>query len=76
MATPHNLAKTALIANGAVWYGTALFLTGIAGEQTWNAFHGQGYNILGWAIVTAAAIAAATIGSIEIHRLRKGIRSR
>ena len=70
-----NLPKTALITNGMVWFGLALFFAGIAGEQTWNGFHGQWYNIVGWVIITAAAIGTATIGVLETRRLRARMKS-
>ena len=71
MLKPENLPKTALVANGMFWFGLALFFAAFAGEQTWAAFHGQWYNILGWAIITAAAIGTATMGIIEVRRLAR-----
>lgn len=49
MGGPHiPLARTALFANGMVWFGLSLLLFAIAGEQTYAAFTGRWFNVLGW----------------------------
>ncbi|WP_147304079.1 hypothetical protein [Subtercola boreus] len=64
-----SLAKTALAANVMVWFGAALFLFALAGEQTYSAFHGQWQNIVGWALICAVALAITVIGILEVRRL-------
>jgi hypothetical protein len=64
-----NLAKTALAANVMVWVGAALFLFALAGENTYAAFHGQWYNILGWALIVLVALAFTVVGVVEVRRL-------
>ena len=64
-----SLAKTALAANVMVWGGAALFLFALAGENTYAAFHGQWYNILGWALIVVIALAITVVGVIEVRRL-------
>ncbi|RFA06885.1 hypothetical protein B7R21_17950 [Subtercola boreus] len=65
-----SLAKTALTANVLVWGGAALFLFALAGENTYAAFHGQWYNILGWALIVAVGLAVAVVGAVQVWRLR------
>ncbi|RFA06411.1 hypothetical protein B7R54_18690 [Subtercola boreus] len=64
-----SLAKTALAANVLVWGGAAVFLFALAGENTYAAFHGQWYNIVGWALICAVASAITIIGIREVRRL-------
>jgi hypothetical protein len=64
-----SLAKTALAANVLVWGGAALFLFALAGEYTYAAFHGQWFNILGWALICAVAIAITVVGIVEVRPL-------
>ena len=65
-----NLGKTALVANGLVWFGLALFFAGLAGEATIGAFHGQWFNILGWCLLVAVAIGFAVVGIVENRKIR------
>lgn len=53
-----------------VWGGAALFLFALAGENTYAAFHGQWYNILGWALIVVIALAITVVGVVEVRSLR------
>ncbi|RFA17843.1 hypothetical protein [Subtercola boreus] len=64
-----SLAKTALTANVLAWGGTAVFLFALASENTYTAFHGQWYNILGWALICAVALTVTIVGAVQVHRL-------
>ncbi|QHC65066.1 hypothetical protein GSU69_19625 (plasmid) [Rathayibacter festucae] len=46
----------------------------IAGEQTYAAFTGQWFNILGWALLVAVSIGLAAVGVIENRNIRAGKR--
>lgn len=71
MSKPSNLARTALISNGMVRFGLALFFAGIAGEQTYAAFTGAWFNLLGWVLLVAVAIGLAVFGVIENRNIRR-----
>lgn len=64
-----SLAKTALAANVMVWGGAAVFLFALASENTYAAFHGKWYNIVGWALICAVALAITIVGIREVRRL-------
>lgn len=64
-----SLARTALAANIMVWFGAAVFLFALAGENTYTAFTGQWYNILGWALIVAVGLAVAVAGAVQVRRL-------
>ncbi|MCJ1685387.1 hypothetical protein [Rathayibacter sp. VKM Ac-2928] len=73
MVTPRTpLARAALVSNGMVWSGLSLMFASIAGEQTYAAFTGQWFNILGWALLVAVAIGLAVVGVIENRHIRAG----
>ena len=76
MSTPRTprtpLAWTALIANAGVWGGLSLMFLGIAGEQTYAAFSGQWFNVLGWVLIVAVAVGLAVVGVIENRNIRAG----
>ncbi|RFA06892.1 hypothetical protein B7R21_17910 [Subtercola boreus] len=58
-----------MAANVLVWGGAALFLFALAGEYTYTAFHGQWFNIVGWALICTVAIAITVVGFVEVRRL-------
>jgi hypothetical protein len=64
-----TLAKNALAVNIMVWFGAALFLFAIAGEQAHTALTGQWYSILGWARICAVALGITIAGIREVKRL-------
>ncbi|WP_146084510.1 hypothetical protein [Rathayibacter sp. AY1C1] len=73
MTTPRTpLARAALISNGMVWFGLSLMLFAIAGEQTYAAFTGQWFNVLGWVLLVAVATCLAVVGVIENRNIRSG----
>lgn len=73
MATPRTpLARAALVSNGMVWFGLSLMFASIAGEQTFAAFAGQWFNVLGWVLLVAVAIGLAVVGVIENRNIRAG----
>jgi hypothetical protein len=77
MATPRTpLARAALISNGMVWFGLSLMFASIAGEQTYAAFTGQWFNILGWVLLVVVAIGLAVVGVIENRNIRAGKKRR
>lgn len=65
-----KLARRALMANGMVWFGLAVFFAMLALERTAEAFAGRWYNVLGWALLVAVAVGLAVAGVIENHQLR------
>ncbi|PPG17956.1 hypothetical protein C5C74_09450 [Rathayibacter sp. AY1E8] len=73
MSKPRTkLARTALISNGMVWFGLSLMLFAIAGEQTYAAFTGEWFNVLGWALILSVAVGLAVVGVIENRNIRAG----
>ncbi|MWV60863.1 hypothetical protein [Rathayibacter sp. VKM Ac-2754] len=73
MTTPRTpLARAALISNGMVWFGLSLMFASIAGEQTYAAFTGQWFNVLGWVLLVVVAIGLAFVGVIENRNIRAG----
>ncbi|MCJ1698030.1 hypothetical protein MT349_19780 [Rathayibacter caricis] len=73
MSKPRTkLARAALISNGMVWFGLALMLFSIAGEQTYTAFTGEWFNLLGWVLIVAVAAGLAVVGVIENRNIRAG----
>jgi hypothetical protein len=77
MATPRTpLARAALISNGMVWFGLSLMFAGIAGEQTYAAFTGQWFNVLGWVLLVVVAIGLAVVGVLENRNIRAGKKRR
>ncbi|WP_181065483.1 hypothetical protein [Rathayibacter sp. AY1A5] len=46
----------------------------IAGEQTYAAFTGEWFNVLGWALILAVAV--AVVGVIENRNIRAGKKHR
>ena len=73
MTTPRTpLARAALISNGVVWFGLSLMLFSIADEQTYAAFTGQWFNVLGWVLLVAVATGLAVVGVIENRNIRAG----
>ncbi|QHC68892.1 hypothetical protein GSU68_19440 (plasmid) [Rathayibacter sp. VKM Ac-2759] len=73
MGGPHiPLARTALFANGMVWFGLSLLLFAIAGEQTYAAFTGRWFNVLGWFLLVAVAAGLAVLGVTENRNIRAG----
>ena len=53
-----------------VWFGLSLMFASIAGEQTYAAFTGQWFNVLGWALLVAVAIGLGVVGVIENCNIR------
>lgn len=77
MTTPRTpLARAALISNGMVWFGLSLMFASIAGEQTYAAFTGQWFNVLGWVLLVVVAICLAVVGVIENRNIRAGKKRR
>ncbi|WP_146085681.1 hypothetical protein [Rathayibacter sp. AY1D3] len=75
MAGPRTpLARAALVANGMVWFGASVMFFAIAGEQTYAAFTGEWFNVLGWALILAVAV--AVVGVIENRNIRAGKKHR
>ncbi|MCM6761140.1 hypothetical protein NB037_01795 [Rathayibacter sp. ZW T2_19] len=73
MAKPRTkLARAALISNGMVWFGLSLMLFSIAGEQTYAAFTGEWFNVVGWALIVAVAVGLAVMGVLENRNIRSG----
>ncbi|WP_146077746.1 hypothetical protein [Rathayibacter rathayi] len=73
MAKPRTkLARAAFISNGVVWFGLSLMLFAIAGEQTYAAFIGEWFNVLGWALIGAVAAGLAVVGVVENRNIRAG----
>jgi uncharacterized membrane protein len=73
MSKPRTkLARAALISNGMVWFGLSFMLFAIAGEQTYAAFTGEWFNVLGWFLLVAVAIGPAIVGVIENRNIRAG----
>jgi hypothetical protein len=73
MTAPRTpLARTALFANGMVWFGTSVMFFAIAGEQTYAAFTGEWFNVLGWVLIVAVAVGLAVVGVIENRNIRAG----
>ncbi|MBF4463231.1 MULTISPECIES: hypothetical protein [unclassified Rathayibacter] len=73
MSKPRTkLARAALISNGVVWFGLSLMLFAIAGEQTYGAFMGEWFNVVGWALILAVAVSLAVVGVIENRNIRAG----
>ncbi|WP_104261817.1 hypothetical protein [Rathayibacter tritici] len=67
-----KLARAARISNGMVWFGLSLMLFSIAGEQTYAAFTGEWFTLLGWALIVAVATGLAVVGVIENRNIRAG----
>ncbi|MWV51613.1 hypothetical protein GRS96_20315 (plasmid) [Rathayibacter sp. VKM Ac-2803] len=77
MATPRTpLARAALVSNGMVWFGLSLMFASIAGEQTYAAFTGEWFNVLGWVLLVVVAIGLAVVGVIENRNIRAGKKRR
>ncbi|PPG79304.1 hypothetical protein C5D04_10225 [Rathayibacter sp. AY1D2] len=55
-----------------VWFGLSLMFASIAGGQTYAAFTGQWFNVLGWVLLVAVAIGLAVVGVIENRNIRAG----
>ncbi|TCL77883.1 hypothetical protein EDF43_11461 [Rathayibacter sp. PhB179] len=55
-----------------VWFGLSLMLFAIAGEQTYAAFTGQWFNVVGWVLLVAVATGLAVAGVIENRNIRAG----
>ena len=55
-----------------VWFGLSLMLFSIAGEQTYAAFTGEWFNVLGWVLLVAVAVGLAVMGVIENRNIRAG----
>lgn len=72
MSNRSKLANAALISNGMVWFGLAVFVAAVAGEQTRSAFSGEWFHMLGWLLLVAAAVGLAVIGVIENRNIRSG----
>ena len=73
MTAPRTpLARTALFANGMVWFGASVMFFAIAAEQTYAAFTGEWFNVLGWALIVAVAVGLAVVGVIENRNIRAG----
>ncbi|GAA2009962.1 hypothetical protein [Microbacterium ulmi] len=58
-----ELARTAAVSNGMVWFGLAVFFSGFAAEAAYGAFHGPWFQMVGWAIIALAALGCAVMGS-------------
>lgn len=63
-----------MVANGMVWFGASVMFFAIAGEQTYAAFTGEWFNVLGWALILAVAV--AVVGVIENRNIRAGKKHR
>jgi hypothetical protein len=73
MSKPRTkLARAALISNGMVWFGLSLLFFAIAGEQTYAAFTGEWFNLLGWVLIVAVAATLTVIGVVENRNIRAG----
>ncbi|NQX10368.1 hypothetical protein HQQ80_01875 [Microbacteriaceae bacterium VKM Ac-2855] len=71
MSNASKFARSALISDGMVWFGLAFFFAAIAGEQTYAAFTGQWFNVLGWILLVTVALGLATVGVIENRNIRR-----
>lgn len=71
MSKPSRLARTALLANGMVWFGAAVFFIAWALEQAPTVFAGSWQNVLGWVLLVAVGIGLAVVGVIENRTIRR-----
>jgi hypothetical protein len=55
-----------------VWFGASVMFFAIAAEQTYSAFTGEWFNVLGWALILAVAVGLAVVGVIENRDIRAG----
>lgn len=52
-----QLGRTAVISNGMVWFGLALFVGAFAAQLLPTALAGEWYSMLGWLMLVCAAAA-------------------
>lgn len=71
MSKKWTLARTALVANGMVWFGSAAFLLGWALQQTPVVFAGTGGNVVGWLLLMLVGGALAVVGVLENRGIRR-----
>lgn len=71
MTNKRTLGRAALISNGMVWFGSALFFLAWALEQAPNAVAGTGWNILGWLLLILVGIGLAIAGVLENRNIRR-----
>lgn len=71
-----RLARAALVSNGMVWFGLAVFFLTWAIEQTPAAFAGPLPRLLGWMLLVAVALGLAIAGVVENRNIRSGKTSR
>lgn len=71
MSKPSKLARTALMANGMVWFGSAVFFLAWALEQAPTALTGTWANVLGWILLITVGVGLAIAGVIENRTIRR-----
>ncbi len=65
-----QLARTAAVSNGMVWFGLALFFGALSAGLTGPALAGSWAQIVGWIIMVLAAAACIVMGVLEQLRMR------
>ena len=70
MKKRERLARAAAISNGMVWFGLSVFLGIFAVQLAPSAFAGEWYNIVGWALISLAALGLIVMGLFEQRTMR------
>ena len=70
MSKRERIARTAAISNGMVWFGLATFVGVFAAELAPAAFTGGWVSIVGWILLTLAALGLLIMGLLEQRTMR------
>lgn len=70
MRKQSGLARAALLGNGMVWFGAAVFVLGLAGEHLDVVVVRPWPGVVGFALLVAIGVGLAVGGVLENRRIR------